>query len=533
MTSTVVYQRSFFADIGGLPLDSGSVYIGTAGADPEVSPIQCYWDAGLTTPATQPLSVTAGYIVNAGARAAVYVAATDYSLRARNRAGVQVDYVANANFSAAAFSYSPVRPSTASAATVAAKLATIPNVVDPDFGVIPDGSTDNTAALARVKTFLALRSASGFNTVNMDWAPGRYVAATWPDWAINRLHMDFKGETWLINTGTGITFPMDGGAAGAGVYGIVIRGFPLIYGPAGSQHGAYMRSVHRSDIEINVRGAGTTYSGLFMAWCVSNTMKLIMNYNEGGLYSTPARGITMTTRGVAEETSYNTFINPECSGMPIGIYQDGALGNLVLGGAVQNCSNYGVQQTANAWENKFIGTDFEVNTTADILCDARESQFIGCDSYTLARFTANAKNCRVIGGSYESLTVDAGAARTLLSGAVYNRFGAGVLTNGDLSTRYHDLVNLTTAAWADSYYAGSAVYDPPNLADGAGTTTTVTVTGAALGDYARASFSLDLQGIVLTAWVSAADTVSVRFQNESGGALDLASGTLRARVEKL
>ena len=94
---------------------------------------------------------------------------------------------------------------------------------------------------------------------------------------------------------------------------------------------------------------------------------------------------------------------------------------------------------------------------------------------------------------------------------------------------------FTGSVWAATgatALSGSATYDPPNLADGAGATTTVTVTGAALGDFARASFSLDLQGITLTAWVSAADTVSVRFQNESGGAIDLASGTLRAKVEK-
>ena len=45
-------------------------------------------------------------------------------------------------------------------------------------------------------------------------------------------------------------------------------------------------------------------------------------------------------------------------------------------------------------------------------------------------------------------------------------------------------------------------------------------------------FTNDLQGITLTAWVSAADTVSVRFQNESGGALDLASGTIRVMARK-
>lgn len=79
---------------------------------------------------------------------------------------------------------------------------------------------------------------------------------------------------------------------------------------------------------------------------------------------------------------------------------------------------------------------------------------------------------------------------------------------------------------------GTATYDPASLADAAGATTTVTVTGAALGDIAAASFSNALQGITLTAWVSATDTVSVRFQNESGGTLDLASGTLKAWVFK-
>lgn len=74
----------------------------------------------------------------------------------------------------------------------------------------------------------------------------------------------------------------------------------------------------------------------------------------------------------------------------------------------------------------------------------------------------------------------------------------------------------------------SATYNPPSLADGAGTTTSVTVTGALLGDFALASFSLDLQGILMTAYVSTNDTVSIRLQNETGGVLDLASGTLTA-----
>lgn len=78
---------------------------------------------------------------------------------------------------------------------------------------------------------------------------------------------------------------------------------------------------------------------------------------------------------------------------------------------------------------------------------------------------------------------------------------------------------------------GSAVYDAASLIDGAGATSTITVTGAALGDYVVAvSCSVDLQGILLTGYVSAADTVSFRLQNETTGTIDLASATYRAVV---
>lgn len=76
----------------------------------------------------------------------------------------------------------------------------------------------------------------------------------------------------------------------------------------------------------------------------------------------------------------------------------------------------------------------------------------------------------------------------------------------------------------------TATWDPGNLLDGAGTTQAVTVTGAALGDIALASFSLDLQDMLLTAYVNAANSVEVRLQNESTVGVNLASGTLRVVV---
>lgn len=80
------------------------------------------------------------------------------------------------------------------------------------------------------------------------------------------------------------------------------------------------------------------------------------------------------------------------------------------------------------------------------------------------------------------------------------------------------------------HFSGSATVDPSSLADGVGQTFDVTVTGASVGDFAIASFSNVIQDITVTAWVNSTNAVKVRFQNESGGTLDLASGTLRVRV---
>jgi hypothetical protein len=108
-------------------------------------------------------------------------------------------------------------------------------------------------------------------------------------------------------------------------------------------------------------------------------------------------------------------------------------------------------------------------------------------------------------------------------------------TNLGATGRFNDRTAAGVIWTSDaSILNGSKTHDFGSLADGAGETTTVTVTGAALGDFVEGvSLSVDLQGMTLTGYVSAADTVSVRLLNESGGGpIDLASATLRARVRK-
>lgn len=79
--------------------------------------------------------------------------------------------------------------------------------------------------------------------------------------------------------------------------------------------------------------------------------------------------------------------------------------------------------------------------------------------------------------------------------------------------------------------SGTLTWNPGNLVDGAGeTSSAITVTGAALGDFVQVAAPYDLQGITATAYVSAADSVKIRIQNETGGAIDLASGTWKVKV---
>ena len=81
----------------------------------------------------------------------------------------------------------------------------------------------------------------------------------------------------------------------------------------------------------------------------------------------------------------------------------------------------------------------------------------------------------------------------------------------------------------------SFTWNPGDLADGAGETSSgQTVTGAVFGDYVMVSAPYDLQDLICTGYVQAADTVEVRIQNENAGAnVNLASGTWKVAVLRI
>lgn len=72
----------------------------------------------------------------------------------------------------------------------------------------------------------------------------------------------------------------------------------------------------------------------------------------------------------------------------------------------------------------------------------------------------------------------------------------------------------------------SPSWNPGSLANGAGITSpALTITGAAFGDFVDVACSVSLSGLLLTAYVSAANTVQLRLHNATGAAVNLgASG---------
>ncbi len=97
------------------------------------------------------------------------------------------------------------------------------------------------------------------------------------------------------------------------------------------------------------------------------------------------------------------------------------------------------------------------------------------------------------------------------------------------NTFYENEGYITT----NSSLSGSVTWDPGSLNDGAGeTSASITVTGAALGDFAICSAPYDLQGVTCNAYVDNANSVKIRLQNETTGVVDFASGTWKVRVIK-
>tara|TARA_Y100000310_G_scaffold270455_1_gene284304 strand:- start:255 stop:2798 length:2544 start_codon:yes stop_codon:yes gene_type:complete len=161
-------------------------------------------------------------------------------------------------------------------------------------------------------------------------------------------------------------------------------------------------------------------------------------------------------------------------------------------------TEFDIPDAASLWEGFTIS--IAKDTTADITLDL-------VDSYDRFQgFVANTSlinNSGKIGGSITIRVVD--------------------LNEWEIVSAHEDFLTLH----------GSLVWDPANLANAAGETSgVITVTGAAAGDMVEVFPPDSIQAMLCQGYVSAGNQVKVRLQNETGGAIDLDSGTWWVRVHR-
>jgi hypothetical protein len=114
-----------------------------------------------------------------------------------------------------------------------------------------------------------------------------------------------------------------------------------------------------------------------------------------------------------------------------------------------------------------------------------------------------------------------------------------ITTEGSSATGYLEVSDVTMtvglvpmALPERTHPTGSRQYEPPIIGPGEQVSTSVPVPGAALGDYVVGSFSADLQGIELAAYVSAPDAVTALFKNGTAQRIKLPRGLVRVLVTK-
>jgi hypothetical protein len=71
---SIMQPYPVFTDADGQPLENGYVWVGQANLDPQVNPINLYWDNALTIPAAQPIRTIKGYLSNSGTPAQIFAA---------------------------------------------------------------------------------------------------------------------------------------------------------------------------------------------------------------------------------------------------------------------------------------------------------------------------------------------------------------------------------------------------------------------------------------------------------------------------
>lgn len=141
---------------------------------------------------------------------------------------------------------------------------------------------------------------------------------------------------------------------------------------------------------------------------------------------------------------------------------------------------------------------------------------IGGNTYTIVRSVGSTL--------YVSESISGEASSGTLTNVPYMYVGLQLDAN-------HKTIIGATGSGISAHYSATTTWNPPDIVDGAVTSTTITVPGATLGDTVAVGFDVAVPaGALLTGAITATDTVTATLFNKTGANLNLGNGTIRADV---
>ena len=156
--------------------------------------------------------------------------------------------------------------------------------------------------------------------------------------------------------------------------------------------------------------------------------------------------------------------------------------------------------------------------------------------------TSGAFSLRLVRGGTAQVTLASGSTDVtgnLTASGTVTASGTGTHTFGTTNTVTMAAGNLTASGTVrvgggtvvQTILSATATLDFPSISSNDTHTLTITVTGAVAGDSVFLGVPAGLDaGLIFCGSVTAANTVTVRMHNSSGGSIDPASGTFRATV---
>lgn len=361
-------------------------------------------------------------------------------------------------------------------------------------------------------TFSASSGSSGFNSAVKFDADCDYGEVS--DCVFERLYGSIDGTGYAVLVGA--------------ANGVVVEGSRFIATSGRGRHAIYFSSGASYCIAANNYVEGFDYQGITQnsvspqPTCRNNIITgntLVDNVRTG---NTSSGSIGVYAQSDGALICNNT------------IYSSGAVGIIVDGTGVSTLYRTTIANNTIV-NSQHVGIDVFcaqlINISGNTISESGQA---AVDTYSNIRILsdgATAPNQVLVTGNHSTGTTKARSPFQLNA-------TAPTPTNVKLSGNYFPTCHLdgielnSIQATIDGRIQYSSTWNPASVADNATLTQNFTVTGASSGDVVTAALVESQAGLILNGYVAASDTVTLVLFNKTGGAVDIANGTVRIDVWK-